>query len=185
MTPAAGATTAPADTLTITHTFERLPDSPGDVRVTVEVDAPRSVSGITLHPPEGASVVDAAGYEQADEGWVWERSAAPDAPTYTYVVTVNRTDDGLLDAASTGDWALFNWRNADVRWRYSHAADAPEPTVVERGAPAGDGVVGPGYAYLGPYETETRTVDGETIRLVVPETADMAASPNAVADALA
>lgn len=181
----AGATTPAADTLTVTHTFERLPDSPGDVRVTAEADAPRSVSAVTLRPPEDASVVNADGYQRTDDGWIWERSAAPETATLAYVVTVDRTEDGTLEATSTGEWALFNWRNADTRWSYSRATDAPEPAVVERGEAAGEGVVGPGYAYLGPYETETRAVDGETIRLVVPETADMAASPVAVVDALA
>ncbi|MEF8806351.1 MAG: hypothetical protein V5A63_20005 [Bacteroides sp.] len=179
------AATATTDTLTITHTFERLPNRPGDVRVTVEADAPNSVSAITLRPPENASAVEADGYQRTDDGWIWERSAAPETATLTHVVTANRTEGGILEATSTGEWALFNWRDADVRWSYSRAADAPEPTVVEQAEAVGEGVVGPGYAYLGPYETETRAVDGETIRLVVPETADMAASPVAVADALA
>ena len=178
-------TTGATDPLTITHTFENLPDRPGEVQVTVEADAPDSVSAVTLRPPEDASVVNADGYQRTDDGWIWERSAAPETATLTYVVTVNRTEDGTLEATSTGEWALFNWRNADTRWSYSRAADAPEPAVVERGEATGEGVVGPGYAYLGPYETETRAVDGETIRLVVPETADMAASPVTVADALA
>jgi hypothetical protein len=99
-------------------------------------------------------------------------------------VNVDRTDDGTREAASTGEWALFNWRAADVEWRYERAGDTPSPAVVERAHAAGEGVVGPGYAYLGPSETYSRTVDGETVRLVVPRAAEMEESPRAVLDAL-
>ena len=186
---AAEAATATQDenVLTFTHAFERLPDQEGTVRVTVETAVPDSVTGVSVSPPDGADVVETTGYEQTTDGtWTWDGAAsAVDRPTITYVADVDRRDEGTLEATSTGDWALFNWRTADVAWRYSRRADAPEPAVVERGEPVGEGVVGPGYAYLGPYETETRTVDGETIRLVVPAAADMVSSPDAVADALA
>lgn len=179
--------TRTANALTFTHTFERLPDQPGTVRVTVATEAPKSVTGVSVSPPEDAAVVETTGYEQtSDEEWTWDRSeSSVDQPTITYVVGVDRSDEGTLEATSTGEWALFNWHTADIEWSYARSADAPEPAVVERGEPAGEGVVGPGYAYLGPYETETRTVDGERIRLVVPRAAEMEASPDAVADALA
>ncbi|WP_152039674.1 hypothetical protein [Salinigranum salinum] len=186
------ATTANRTTgaLTFDHTFERLPDRPGDVRVTVETTAPEHVTSVAIQVPENATVVETDGYERTgDDGetaWIWDRSDADtDRPTVSYVVNVDRTDDGTREAASTGEWALFNWRTADVEWRYERVDDTPEPVVVERGHAAGEGVVGPGYAYLGPSETYSRTVDGETIRLVVPQATEMAESPRAVLAALA
>lgn len=173
------------------YAFERLPDRPGEVRVTVRTAVPDGVTTVGVEPPANATVVDTDGYEpttrEGEREWVWNRTAATSRPTLTYTVGVNRTGDGRLEAVDTGDWALFNWRQVDPSWRYTRGADAPEPAVTERGVAAGKGVVGPGYAYLGPHGTTTRSVDGEEIRLVVPAAArdGMRASPSAVADSLA
>ena len=194
---AAGTNADPATTanrttgeLAFDHTLDRLPDRPGDVRVTVETTVPEGVTSVAIQVPENATVVGTDGYERTDDGretaWIWDRpDADTDRPTVTYVVGVDRTDDGTRETASTGDWTLFNWRTADVEWRYERSGDSPEPTVVERARAADEGVVGPGYAYLGPSETYSRTVDGETIRLVVPRAAEMEEAPETVLDALA
>lgn len=185
----AGAEPVPADTLAFDYTFERLPDRPGEVQVTVTTTVPPKVTGVTVEPPEGASVVGARGYTEAEDGseWAWERAGDGTAEaTIGYTVPVNETENGSLEGVDVGDWALFDWRRTDLRWRYTRTADTAEPAVVERPAgTVGPGVVGPGFAYLGPYETETRRVDGERIRLVVPEAADLRERPAAVADALA
>jgi hypothetical protein len=159
------------------------------VQVTVTTTVPPKVTGVTVEPPEGASVVSARGYTEAEDGseWAWERAGDGTAEaTIGYTVPVNETENGSLEGVDVGDWALFDWRRTDLRWRYTRTADTAEPAVVERPAgTVGPGVVGPGFAYLGPYETETRRVDGERIRLVVPEAADLRERPAAVADALA
>jgi len=177
-------------TLTFAYTFERLPGRRGEVLVRVETTVPDAVTGVTVEPPSGATVVETTGFEATGDevsAWHWERSAsAAQRPAITYVADVERTDDGALVTTSVGDWALFDWRRVDLVWRFAHAGGGPTPTVRERAVGVvGEGVVGPAYAYLGPAETYERTVGGETIRLVVPDAAEPAESPATLIDALA
>jgi hypothetical protein len=205
------AVASPADDLAFVYTFERLPDRPGTVRVHVETTAPDRVSSVTVRPPVGATVESATGYVEAGSdgdgraAWTWDRSdggseseseseSSPETAstrrtaTITYVAEVNRTDGDDLAGTSTGAWALFNWRRVDLQWAYERPPSTAEPDVTERAVgTAGEGVVGTGYAYLGPAETYGRTVEGERIRLVVPDAAAdrMVASPRDVLAALA
>lgn len=202
-----GDVASPADELAFAYTFERVPDRPGAVRIHVETTAPDRVSSVTVRPPTGATVETATGYVEAgtdEDGrteWTWDRSSdgsgvstATDhqstrrTATISYVADVNRTDGDDLAGTSTGEWALFNWRTVDLQWAYERPRSTAEPTVTERAVgAAGEGIVGPGYAYLGPAETYERTVEGERLRLVVPEAATdgMDESPGAVLSTLA
>ncbi|MEF8843640.1 MAG: hypothetical protein V5A62_18780 [Haloarculaceae archaeon] len=173
--------------LAFDYAFERLPERPGSVRVVVTTTVPDNVTRVTVSPPDGATVTGTVGYDDdtGPDEWVWERTAGATA-TMTYVVNVNASDDGRVEAVDTGDWALFDWRALTLHWTYTRTAGAPEPAVVERPAgTVGPGVVGTGFAYLGPYARETRIVEGETIELVVPAAADPVEAPGTVADALA
>ena len=179
---------ASTETLSFEYTFGRLPDRPGRVEVSVTTAVPGNVTTVSVELPANAMVRSLDGYANTDDPGelVWHRSAnGTDRPRISYTVGVNETDDGALEDVDVGAWALFNWREVDLQWAYDREVDTPEPTVVERQAgTVGPGVVGPAIAYLGPYETETRTVGGERIRLVVPAAAPVVA-PAATADALA
>jgi hypothetical protein len=178
-----------ADPLVFEYTFARLPDRPGEVRVTVTVTAPTTVTEVGVQPTANATLVSAEGFEsvtaEGDREFRWERGDEGSATaSLTYDTSVNRTDDGTVEAVDTGEWALFNWQSTD-RWRYAREAGTERPPTVERATVAGEGVAGAAYAYLGPHESYTRRVAGEELRLVVPAAAEMAVEPTTVADALA
>jgi hypothetical protein len=177
------------DPLVFDYTLARLPDRPGEVRVTVTVTVPATVTAVGIDPAANATLVAAEGFTpetyEGEREFRWERTDEGRATaSVTYDTSVNRTDDATLEAVDTGDWALFNWQSTD-RWRYAREAGTARPATVERASVAGEGVAGAAFAYLGPHETHTRRVAGEELRLVVPAAAEMAVEPATVADALA
>ncbi|WP_254543295.1 hypothetical protein [Halomarina pelagica] len=172
-------------TVAIDYRYEHTGD-PGTVRVTAEATVPANVTELSVELPSNASDVRAADFGGDGDTLEWERDGGDGSRRIelSYRVAVNETDDGSLEDVSTREWALFNWRGTDLRVGYAHTGT--DPGVTERAVvPERAGVAGETYVYLGPYSTRSRTVNGETIRLVVPRAANGSTDATATLDALA
>lgn len=165
------------------------PQDPGAIRVRATFDVPDRLTSLTTVIPEDATVLSKAGFRQESETrYVWDSTT--DNPSVTYRFPVNRStaEQGAVvkgDTAYTfvdvGAWALV--RTPQVPVRYSGFGTPPEVTrdvVIE-----GSGVAGTAMSYLGQYSERIQQVDGQTIRLVVPDTADITAGEETVLTTLA
>ncbi len=107
-----------------------------------------------------------------------------------YAVDDYAAPRGHLDGAATGyvfvdagDWAVVEVPRLATRW--GRTSDGPAVTLDRRTEVAGEGATGGEMAYLGPSEQHVRETDRGRIRLVVPEAASMAESPDDVLDSVA
>jgi PGF-CTERM protein len=110
----------------------------------------------------------------------------------TVVVGANRTTTGARAGATTqeaaysfvdtGEWALVTVPTLSTGWgwRGVETVELDESVTI-----AGEGSTGGEIAYLGPVTEHTRTANGQTFTLAVPERASLLESPDAVLDALA
>ena len=165
------------------------PQDPGAIRVRATFDVPDRLTSLTTVIPEDATVLAKAGFRQESETrYQWDGTTNHPSVTYRFPVnrsTAERQAVAEADTAYTfvdvGTWALV--RTPQVPVRYSGFGTPPEVTreVVVEGA----GVAGTAMSYLGPYSERTREVDGQIIRLVVPDAADVTAGEETVLDALA
>lgn len=183
-------TTSPDPTVSRNTTLSLTPSDPGSVAVSVSYSVPPSVSMLETRLPEEAMNVRPAGFEHvANTTYRWERG--DDRPIIRFRLPANRTGSAAtLDAShtdigytfvDTGPWALVEIPRMPVQWsRTGPPVAFDESTTVD-----GAGVAGRRMAYLGPYETWTRTAFGQQFRLVVPEAANLNASPTAILDSLA
>lgn len=171
-----------------TQTFSLSPDRPGEVRVHVSFDIPEEVTALETTLPERTSVVSTDGFSQVD-GRTYEWDGATNPPTITYRLAVNRTAeaggpegaDGEFLFVDVGDWAILQRPGSAVRW----TRQGSDPVQFSREAAVdGEGAVGGGLAYLGPFDEYTRSANGQRFRLVVPAGADMRADREEVFDAL-
>lgn len=184
--------TAEEDQLIRTTTLSLLPDSDGVVRAVVSFSVPDQVVELTTGIPRGASVAGADGFEATGDGnYTWDEETA--RPSVTLTVTANRTGGGerrLSGAESgegytfvdAGDWAIVSVPSAGVWW--SSLRSEPRVTFESVSAVDGAGVAGDRMAVLGPVDQETRTIDGQTITLAVPEAASLEPDRDAIFDAL-
>ena len=173
------------DTIVQTNRYALLPDRPGSVRVTVTYDIPDRVQSLETQFRTAGTVTDTDGFERVNEtAYEWDGSTATASLTVRYDVneTTSRTGpeaaDGRYLFADVGEWALFKRFPTRTGWRYS-GGDTPV-TIDRRSETAGPGAVGDRLVYLGEVSTVERTADGQTIRLVVPEAADLAEPPEAI-----
>lgn len=136
----------------------------------VTVDANRSARGSR----SGALAQGAAERSSASPGLatVPRRSGSP---------LVQSGEYSFLDA---GDWALVTVPSLRTGWGWSGPQDLTVG-ISQTTSVAGDGSTGGEVAYLGDVEEHTRTANGQTFTLAVPERADPAAEPGDVLDALA
>ncbi|WP_424001603.1 hypothetical protein ACOZ4I_16860 [Haloarcula salina] len=174
---------ADPDTRTIDarYTVDRLPDRPGLVRVTARIDRPRQVTTLSVRPPSSATIERATGLDP--DGARWQFTGETDSARLVYTVPVGLTTTFGRRTADTANWTLLARQEVSLRarWRW-HLGPRPVWNETLALAPGQDGVAGETAAYIGPHETATRTVDGDRITLVVPESADLRPSRTAVLD---
>ncbi len=173
---------AAADSMDVTHTVGPT-DEAGAVDVTTRVSVPSGTPGLRVTIPERTDVYETDGFTRVDDRtYEWTRSTDEPSLSYTMAgnVTVDRGAGPRHLYAVTDEWALVRSPRVGLR--------EPGSTVEadERYRVDGAGAAGQHITYLGPHETRVRTVDAEQrFRLVVPEAADMRASPATVLDSLA
>ena len=163
----------------------------GAVDVAIVYEIPESVSKLAfwIERPT-VSVVATDGFERSDVGgYTWQGSV--DGPAFEWDGTGERAtvicrqsltaDRPSTYGAGTEDWALCLRPRTHTRWRYRGA----EPRIDRRAAVQGPGMAGEQFAYIGAHDLTERQVSAETVRLVVPAAARLAAKPDRILDSLA
>ncbi|RQG92707.1 hypothetical protein EA462_00280 [Natrarchaeobius halalkaliphilus] len=89
------------------------------------------------------------------------------------------TADERYTFVDTGEWGVVQVPGIDISLRQTESVGHDETVRVD-----GPGATGGDIAFFGEVEEHQRTVDGETIRLVVSESAEMAEEPSAVLETL-
>ena len=137
------------------------------------------------------AAVEADGFERADDAgpdesiWVWDGETAN--PSLTYAMDANDTvaEPGPLGArgsyrfVDTGEWSLVRTPRTSASWSYTGQYDG-QVRLTRENAVDGEGVASQAMAFLGPYEEHVREAGGQRYRLIFPDAADAAATPDEV-----
>ncbi|MEF8974332.1 MAG: hypothetical protein V5A15_05530, partial [Haloarcula sp.] len=169
--------------ISVRYAIERLPSQTGRVRVTATIERPRRVTGLSVRTPAETTVRRADGLQP--DGDRWRISDDTGTARLTYTVPVGLTTTFGQRTADTDNWTLLARQEVALRgrWRW-HVGPRPTWNESLALAPGQNGVAGATAAYVGPHETETRTVDGDRITLVVPADADLRPNRTAVLDSI-
>ncbi|MXV61491.1 hypothetical protein GS429_05315 [Natronorubrum sp. JWXQ-INN-674] len=201
------------DILHRTTELRQLPDRPGEFEAEISVEVPAPISGLEIELEPEADVADAEGFEATDQG-TYRWTETTDEPAIRLTMPANRTGDvghhhdehsdsnGTLESTApaastttpaptaledgytfveTGDWGVVQVPDARLSYKKpaSVAIGVEETVTVD-----GPGAAGSDMAVFGPVTEYERTVGGETIRLVVPDAADLQESPADILDSL-
>ena len=171
--------------ITVTQRVALTPDRPESLTVTFRFGLPSNVVRFSVDrlTRSDVTVVSMSGFARRDGTYVWDEETA--TPTVTARVPVEGRDAELSTDSATvdaGSWAVAETFYTEARWRYSEGTS--NPAYVGEVEPVGTGAGGDEMAFLGPHEVHERTVDGQTIRLVVPA-ATAGVDETAVLDRLA
>ncbi|OTF00408.1 PGF-CTERM sorting domain-containing protein [Halorubrum sp. SD683] len=171
-------------TIFVRHTLS-LTDDPGAVRVATSVQIPSRVTELRVVLPDTTDAgIETDGFERADDTsrsgsvWVWDGATSDASLSYEMNanVTGERTDGYRF--VGTDDWALVPTPGPLVsEWGYVGGTPVARDLQVETD---GQGVASESMAYLWPYEEHVREAEGQRFRLIVPEAAEMASSPESV-----
>ncbi|AGB17725.1 putative protease with the C-terminal PDZ domain [Halovivax ruber XH-70] len=173
--------------------LHQRPDEPGEFGAVATISIPEAVTRLELSVPSEAAVEATDGFTKIDSNTLeWDGETAD--PTVTLGVEANRQyrEGGHrstataqrgedLDFAETGEWGIVAVPQLSYGWQYRRG----HSVAVERTASVdGEGAVGETIAVFGPVEEFVSEANGERHRLVVPEAADLAESPDAILGAL-
>ncbi|MBX0322272.1 PGF-CTERM sorting domain-containing protein [Halomicroarcula sp. F13] len=179
---------ADEDAIRQTQTYALTPDTPGEVGVELTYEIPDRVVSLETAIPANATGVSTDGFDRVNETtFEWDGTTA--TATIDYRIEPNRTieqsgpegAEGRYVAVDAGEWALISRSRTPTRWRYT----GTDPVVFRQNVTTAEaGAAGDQLVYLGPVATFERTDNGQTFRLVVPERAQLTASPPAILDSL-
>jgi hypothetical protein len=178
---------ATSGTIDIETRLSLTPDRPGSIRARTRVSVPDNVVDLTLTLEGDATVVGTDGFDATADGSLdWDGETRP--ATVTYTLPANRTGQsrgpegaaGEYLFADVGDWALVETPDVGVSYRFRGDVSVAKTVGVE-----GEGVVGNAIAYLGAARETTTAAHGQTVHLVEPRAAELAADREAVFAAVA
>jgi len=178
------------DTIVQTQRYERLRDQPGQIRVRITYDIPDRVQSLETRLLEDGRVTSFDGFNRVNST-TYEWDGTSDRATVTLRYNPNETTTktgpeaaaGRYLFADTGEWALVKQFRTRAGWTYTQTGDGPV-TLDRRLRTAGPGATGERLVYLGDVRTVERTQNGQRFRLLVPERADLAESPEAILDSV-
>ncbi|ADB58989.1 hypothetical protein Htur_0088 [Haloterrigena turkmenica DSM 5511] len=176
------------DILHRTIELRHLPDRPDVYEAEFTFDIPEPMSSLTVDLEDEAEVQSTDGFEATDEG-TYRWTGDGEAPSIRVRLPADRTGTGARVDSSrsgysfvdTGEWGVVPVPGVSVSYR--READVSigiEETVTVDGP----GATGGDIAVFGPVTEYERTENGETIRLVVPEAADLHEDPDDILEAL-
>lgn len=177
------------DTIDVTRELRLTPSTPGSVEVEFRYAPPDRVTGLAVTIPADASLTGRTGFERTGpRSFAWDGATAD--PKLRFSVPANETGaargtlarDGRYTFVDPGPWALIRLPSVSTEWRWTGGGKV---TLDRRTSTEGPGAVGTSLAFLGPHRTVTREVDGGTLRLIIPERADLAESPDAILGSVA
>lgn len=187
--PAVANSAASGPTINVDTTLSLTPERAGSIGVVQRFELPSSVTGLRVTLDSGVTVTGTTGFSRESDGvWSWDGETAD--PTLRYRKQANQTSeaDGPMGAegsylfADVGPWALVRTPNIGLQWRYRGSESI---SIARSTSVAGEGAVGATTAFLGPHETYTRSANGQTFRLIVPEAAELSSQPRRVLRGLA
>ncbi|ELY36281.1 M61 metallopeptidase family protein [Natronorubrum tibetense] len=187
-----GSPSAMADDDDVLHQrteLRHLPDRPGEFEVETTFEPPEPMRGLEVDLHDDAAVVALEGFEETGDGtYRWDEATAE--PSLRYEMPSDRTGDVRHDHedrdgytfVDTGEWGVVQVPSVGLSLRtpQSVTLGIEETVTVD-----GEGAAGDDIAFFGPVEEYERTVDGETIRLVVPEAADLMETPDDILESIA
>ncbi|WP_440766578.1 hypothetical protein [Natronorubrum sp. DTA7] len=169
--------------------LRHLSDRPGEFEVETTFEPPEPLRGLEITLHDDAAVEALEGFETTGDGtYRWDEATA--APSIRYEMPSDRTSDVRHDHddrdgytfVDTGEWGVVQVPSVGLSLRTPRSVTLGiEETVTVDG----EGAAGDNIAFFGPVEEYERTVDGETIRLVVPEAADLAERPDDILESIA
>jgi hypothetical protein len=162
--------------LNVTYTFQRLPDQPGIVRVTLRLPRAPATGGASIDFREnrGVTVINTTNVERIGSSYDWagERPAA-----IVYRLPINWTYTGNRAAS----WTLVQYRQPSIA-----SIDAGASVTVRRRARlAGEGYVGSTAVLLGEHDVYERQAGEQRIRVVIPDNVTLRNDPRRTVSALA
>ncbi|ELY45683.1 M61 metallopeptidase family protein [Natronorubrum sulfidifaciens] len=191
------------DVLERTTTLRQLPAQPGTFETEMTFDVPESMTALEIDLESEAEVHTAAGFEATDRGtYRWDETT--ESPTVRFTMPANRT--GAIDGHAaqpvaeteaataptsdgeggyafleTGEWGVVQVPTVGLSYRTATS----DPIGIEETVTVdGPGAAGTELAVFGAVTEHERVVDGERIRLVVLEAADLRERPTEILDSL-
>ncbi|TYT63851.1 CARDB domain-containing protein [Natrialba swarupiae] len=185
------------DVLYRTTTLRHLPEQPGTFETEKRFQIPDAVVDLEIGLDSRAEIETADGFEEADDGtlrWTGET----DEPVVRFTMPANRTGDvghhaadgprmhdraGAPDGYSfvdTGEWGIVQVPGIDITLRQTESVGHDETVTVD-----GPGATGGDIAFFGEVVEHRTEFRGETIRVIVPEAADLEEDPADVLETLA
>ena len=187
--PAVANSAPSGPTINVDTTLSLTPARAGSIGVVQRFELPPSVTGLRVTLNGGATVTETTGFSRESDGvWSWDGETAD--PTLRYRKQANQTSEanGPMGAEGSylftdvGPWALVRTPNIGLQWRYRGSESV---SIARSTSVAGEGAVGATTAFLGPHETYTRSANGQTFRLIVPQAADLSSQPQRILRGLA
>jgi len=172
----------------MTTTLDRTPDRTGEITATVSVVFPDSVTEFTARLPEGVRVTETDGFSEVDEtDYEWD--GRTDDPQVTFRFDADErvdqdgplAEDGELLFTETDEWAIVRIPSTGASWRYTGGGEMSLDRSTEIDGP---GVVGERMAFLGEHEEKTHTAHDQRFRLIIPDEARLAESPERIFESL-
>ncbi|MFC7075495.1 PGF-CTERM sorting domain-containing protein [Haloarcula halophila] len=179
---------ADSETITVNQSFALTANDSGSVDVRLRYAIPDRVRSLETTLPENATVTRTTGFTRVN-GTTYEWDGESATPTLAYRRNPNETLDrsgpesaaGRYVGVDAGEWALFTRSATPTEWTYVGTT----PVTFRRDIhTVGPGAAGEWVVYLGTGTTTERTANDQTIRLVVPDRASMADSPDSVLSSL-
>lgn len=171
-----------------TTVLRHRPDDPETFGTEMTFRVPDPVTQFEIELEPGATVESIAGFERTGERtFEWDEETAE--PTIRYAMPADQRGGGEqrgtdLSAGytfvDTGEWGVVGVPDVAISLRRTEPVGIEETVTVD-----GPGATGGDIAFFGEVEEYERDVDGETLRLAVPEVADLEESPDDILTALA
>ncbi|WP_144050351.1 M61 metallopeptidase family protein [Halorubrum persicum] len=174
----------------VTYQVNRTPTDPQTVQVAYTAEIPENVVELetylsSLEAPYSVVSTDGMSYDPT-AGVVTAQSTRGTKTTVRMIYEVESNTTYLssseLETVETAEWALIGRPQLSVSHGWSYYD--PMPSFTTHYETEGDGYAANGFAFLGPAETYTRSANGQTITLVVPQAADSRTEPVAALDGL-
>lgn len=162
------------------------PEAPGGAVHTITFAVPDDITRLALYRWDDSPILNSSGLEPSGGRWVrWDGTTAN--PSIT-VRGAEISEDRLGTLYHVDDdWAVvpvpsfYVYYTKDGERRSYYARDSRHATHEVDGVGTGASPV----VYFGPYDEHTRHVDGQTLRLIIPEQVSLEDRPSEVLDSVA
>ena len=172
-------------------TVRQLPERPGEIELEVTFSISEYASSVLVEPDDDWTVEDTGGFDRvegsstacfnqvADSAYEWDGET--DDPTVRVTVPANETQAGEYTFVETGSWGIVQVPRIDPRWcEPAHVSLTTDRSV----SVDGPGAAGSDIAVLDEVDEYTATAGSESHRLVVPASAALKESPEAILETL-